>query len=204
MSNCASAPTAMVLGTQLQEELVDKASPEGIHEYQSMVGSIMYPMIQTRHTYQPWLTWSFVRKMTRETTRTGALGAANPTPKCDGGAALEVPTYCALDQDLPSISPLQENAETESLTQLNSNANLAGDASQETTGSLLLSPTVEEEISDDQLSHEGGFNSHPCLCCWHYPTHYDARLDDRFGLYQSHVLRGQEAIINRKKGTIAV
>ena len=48
MSNCASAPTPMVLGTQLQEELVDKASPEVVHEYQSMVGSIMYPMIQTR------------------------------------------------------------------------------------------------------------------------------------------------------------
>lgn len=48
MSNCASAPTPMVLGTQLQEELVDKASPEVIQEYQSMVRSIMYPMIQTR------------------------------------------------------------------------------------------------------------------------------------------------------------
>ena len=48
MSNCASAPTPMVAGTQLQEETVDQARPEVIHEYQSMVGSVMYPMIQTR------------------------------------------------------------------------------------------------------------------------------------------------------------
>ena len=38
----------MVANIQLQEELVDKAKPEVIREYQSMVGSLMYPMIQTR------------------------------------------------------------------------------------------------------------------------------------------------------------
>ncbi len=48
MANCAPAPTPMVLGTQLQEELVDQARPDVVKEYQSMVGSIMYPMIQTR------------------------------------------------------------------------------------------------------------------------------------------------------------
>ena len=48
MSNCASAPTSMVLGIQLQEELVDKASPEIVQEYQSMMRSIMYSIIQIR------------------------------------------------------------------------------------------------------------------------------------------------------------
>ena len=48
MTKCASAPTPMVAGTQLQEELVDQATPVATREYQSMVGSLMYPMIQTR------------------------------------------------------------------------------------------------------------------------------------------------------------
>lgn len=48
MTKCASAPTPMVAGTQLEEELVDQATPAVIKEYQSMVGSLMYPMIQTR------------------------------------------------------------------------------------------------------------------------------------------------------------
>ena len=38
----------MVVGTPLQEELVDKAMPDDILEYHSMIESIMYPMIQTR------------------------------------------------------------------------------------------------------------------------------------------------------------
>lgn len=37
----------MIVGTPLQDELVDKAKPDDILEYQSMIGSIMYPMIQT-------------------------------------------------------------------------------------------------------------------------------------------------------------
>ena len=48
MSNCATAPTPMVINTQMQAELVDKARPEVTQEYQSMIGSMMYPMIQTR------------------------------------------------------------------------------------------------------------------------------------------------------------
>ena len=48
MTKCASTPTPMVAGTQLQEEVVDKATPADTREYQSMVGSLMYPMIQTR------------------------------------------------------------------------------------------------------------------------------------------------------------
>ena len=48
MANCASAPTPMVAGTQLKEELVDQAPPDVIRLYQSMVGSVMYAMIQTR------------------------------------------------------------------------------------------------------------------------------------------------------------
>ena len=48
MTNCTIVPTPMVVGTQLQEELIDKAKPDVVREYQSMIGSIMYPMIQTR------------------------------------------------------------------------------------------------------------------------------------------------------------
>ena len=48
MTACASAPTPMVAGTQLEEEVVDKATTAVTREYQSMVGSLMYPMIQTR------------------------------------------------------------------------------------------------------------------------------------------------------------
>ena len=40
MTNCALAPTPMVVGTQL-------AKPDVIHEYQSMIGSLMYSMVQT-------------------------------------------------------------------------------------------------------------------------------------------------------------
>lgn len=38
----------MVVGSQLQAEVIDKATPQAVHEYQSMIGSIMYPMVQTR------------------------------------------------------------------------------------------------------------------------------------------------------------
>lgn len=48
MSNYATALTSMILSTQLQKELVKKASLEVIQEYQSMMRSIMYPMIQIR------------------------------------------------------------------------------------------------------------------------------------------------------------
>ena len=48
MAKCASAPTPMVVGNQLQEELVDQAPPDVVRLYQSMVGSVMYAMIQTR------------------------------------------------------------------------------------------------------------------------------------------------------------
>ena len=48
MTSCASAPTPMVVGSQLQAEVIDKVTPQAVHEYQSMIGSIMYPMIQTR------------------------------------------------------------------------------------------------------------------------------------------------------------
>ena len=80
------------------------------------------------------------------------LEAASPTPKCGGGAALEVPIYCALDQE---ISSLQENTETESLTRLH----LAGDASQEITGSPLLSLILEEEISTHISTHNFASNA---------------------------------------------
>ena len=48
MANCAPVPTPMVMGTQLEAEVIDKAKPDVVQEYQSMVGSIMYAMIQTR------------------------------------------------------------------------------------------------------------------------------------------------------------
>lgn len=48
MAKCAPAPTPMVVGTQLQEELVDQAPSDVVQLYQSMVGSVMYAMIQTR------------------------------------------------------------------------------------------------------------------------------------------------------------
>ncbi len=48
MASCASAPTPMAAGTQLQEESIDQAKPNVVKDYQSMVGSIMYAMIQTR------------------------------------------------------------------------------------------------------------------------------------------------------------
>ena len=37
----------MVVGTQLEEKRVDKAKPDVIHEYQLMIGSLMYSMVQT-------------------------------------------------------------------------------------------------------------------------------------------------------------
>ena len=48
MTNCVAASTPMVAGTQLQEESVDQAPPEVVQIYQSMVGSTMYAIIQTR------------------------------------------------------------------------------------------------------------------------------------------------------------
>lgn len=47
LTNCTPVATPMVVGTQLQEELVIQTKPEVVREYQSMIGSIMYPMIQT-------------------------------------------------------------------------------------------------------------------------------------------------------------
>ena len=48
MAKCAPAPTPMLVGTQLQEELVGQVPPDVVQLYQSMVGSVMYAMIQTR------------------------------------------------------------------------------------------------------------------------------------------------------------
>ena len=48
MANSAPVPTPMVVGTQLEEESVDQAISDVVREYQSMMGSMMYAMIQTR------------------------------------------------------------------------------------------------------------------------------------------------------------
>lgn len=48
MTNSTPVPTPMVVGTQLEEESVDQATPDAVREYQSMVGSMMYSMVQTR------------------------------------------------------------------------------------------------------------------------------------------------------------
>ena len=48
MATCTPVLTPMLPGTQLQEELVDQAPSDIVRLYQSMVGSVMYAMIQTR------------------------------------------------------------------------------------------------------------------------------------------------------------
>lgn len=48
MSDCKPVSTPMVSGTQLHKEEILKASPKNLALYQSMVGSLMYAMVETR------------------------------------------------------------------------------------------------------------------------------------------------------------
>ena len=48
MGDCASAPTPMVAGTKLRKETILTASEDQRLLYQSMIGSLMYAMIETR------------------------------------------------------------------------------------------------------------------------------------------------------------
>ena len=48
MAKCASTPTPMVPSSELYEETILQAHSKAVKEYQSMIGSMMYPMIQTR------------------------------------------------------------------------------------------------------------------------------------------------------------
>lgn len=48
MSTCKAVPTPMVTGTQLRKEDILQASKDDVKEYQSLIGSVMYPMVQTR------------------------------------------------------------------------------------------------------------------------------------------------------------
>ncbi len=48
IASCVSVLTPIAAGTQLQEESIDQAKPNVVKDYQSMIGSIMYTIIQTR------------------------------------------------------------------------------------------------------------------------------------------------------------
>ena len=48
MTDCAPCPTPMVPGNQLRKETILTATKEEIQHYQSLVGSLMYAMVETR------------------------------------------------------------------------------------------------------------------------------------------------------------
>jgi len=48
MATCSTSPTPMVSGLQLRKEEILQANKEQVKLYQSIIGSLMYPMVQTR------------------------------------------------------------------------------------------------------------------------------------------------------------
>jgi len=48
MATCSTSPTPMVSGLQLRKETILQANKEQVKHYQSSIGSLMYPMVQTR------------------------------------------------------------------------------------------------------------------------------------------------------------
>ena len=51
MTSCSPVPTPMVHGTQPQEEMVERVSPEVVQVYQSLVRPIMYPVNENSARY---------------------------------------------------------------------------------------------------------------------------------------------------------